>query len=475
MKAVVAGSPRPSVGRLEHRRRPDRRRPHRAAAGRAAQHRLVHDQHPVRGSASAHVDRDGCLWPADARRRDSCIATASATGCRVRASCRFTRTRAARSGSARSKGSPTTATVASCRSHRRRLPCARICCRSSRTRAARCGWRPIAACSPCPAKSSKSLVERPGSVVPQVRTYHIADGLRTSEFSGGNTRTGFRANDGTLWLPSIRGIVRVDPGRIRSNTLPPPVIVESVIADGKALDLTSELRAPPGSTNWEFHYAALSMVAPGARSLPLSARRLRAQAGSTRTRAEPRTTRACRRASMCSASSPATTTASGTRSARRSASSCCRSSTRRPGSRESALGAVLLIGFLTFRLRESQLQRALARAESPGRRAHPGSRTRQGSGRGRDARQSAVPGEHEPRDPHADERRHRHDRAAAGHASSIAEQREYVETIRDSAAMRCCAIINDILDFSKIEAGKLDLERAPLRPARRWSQDVVRC
>ncbi len=41
-----------------------------------------------------------------------------------------------------------------------------------------------------------------------------------------------------------------------------------------------------------------------------------------------------------------------------------------------------------------------------------------------------------------------------------AEQREYVETVRQSGEA-LLEIINDILDFSKIEAGKLDLERQP--------------
>ena len=78
--------------------------------------------------------------------------------------------------------------------------------------------------------------------------------------------------------------------------------------------------------------------------------------------------------------------------------------------------------------------------------------------------QERLPGDDEPRDPHADERGHRHDRAAARHAADD-EQREFAETIRDSGDA-LLTIINDILDFSKIEAGRMDVETHAVRPAR---------
>ena len=73
---------------------------------------------------------------------------------------------------------------------------------------------------------------------------------------------------------------------------------------------------------------------------------------------------------------------------------------------------------------------------------------------------------HEPRDPHADERRARHDRPAARHARSRPSSAS-APTIVHESAEHLLHVINDILDFSKIEAGKLHMEHVAVRAGRR--------
>jgi len=101
-----------------------------------------------------------------------------------------------------------------------------------------------------------------GGAIPTFQRYGHADGLRAVEFDGGNTSPGTRTPDGALWFPSIRGIVRVDPNALHTNTLAPPVLIEATLADGEPVMPAGEIAVPAGTNNWEIQYTALSMRAP---------------------------------------------------------------------------------------------------------------------------------------------------------------------------------------------------------------------
>jgi ligand-binding sensor domain-containing protein/signal transduction histidine kinase/CheY-like chemotaxis protein len=101
-----------------------------------------------------------------------------------------------------------------------------------------------------------------GSTLPAFDAYDAADGLRSAEFDGGNTNPGCRTPDGLLWFPGIRGIVRVSPGHMPANTLPPPVRIEQLAADGTPLTLADGMEIAPGPQQWEFHYTGLSLLVP---------------------------------------------------------------------------------------------------------------------------------------------------------------------------------------------------------------------
>jgi ligand-binding sensor domain-containing protein/signal transduction histidine kinase len=88
-------------------------------------------------------------------------------------------------------------------------------------------------------------------------TYDTADGMKSPECNYGS---GCKTKDGRLWFPTIRGVVVVDPERLRPNPLPPPVMVERVLADGR--DVSASPVVPPGDGRLEFQFTALSHLAP---------------------------------------------------------------------------------------------------------------------------------------------------------------------------------------------------------------------
>src|SRR2546427_203100 len=98
--------------------------------------------------------------------------------------------------------------------------------------------------------------------------------------NGVSKPAGWKGRDGRLWFPTTKGVVVADP-EIKMNDIPPPVVIEEVVADkrriqesgirnqnsnesGKTGDWSgnSHLLIPPGRGELEFHYTALSFSAP---------------------------------------------------------------------------------------------------------------------------------------------------------------------------------------------------------------------
>jgi len=97
-------------------------------------------------------------------------------------------------------------------------------------------------------------------------SYGRAEGMESLECTGGFGPAGLKTRDGKLWFSTVKGLVMIDPATISVNDLPPPVVIEELIADGgppsEISNLKSQIRLGPGVQRVEFRFAALSLVAP---------------------------------------------------------------------------------------------------------------------------------------------------------------------------------------------------------------------
>jgi len=96
--------------------------------------------------------------------------------------------------------------------------------------------------------------------------FGFSDGMKFEECNGGAQPAGWRGRDGRLWFPTGGGLVTIDPRLTFTNTAPPPVLLESVVVDGRALDGIGNGGTPVelkyGFSHLEIHFAGLSMAAP---------------------------------------------------------------------------------------------------------------------------------------------------------------------------------------------------------------------
>ena len=92
--------------------------------------------------------------------------------------------------------------------------------------------------------------------------YGSEHGLTGTIFSGGYDGAIRRTRDGRVWFAMTRGVSVIDPARLKGKAPPPPVHIEEVTVDGRALVPGPRLEAPPGRGELSIRYTGLGFLAP---------------------------------------------------------------------------------------------------------------------------------------------------------------------------------------------------------------------
>jgi PAS domain S-box-containing protein len=101
-----------------------------------------------------------------------------------------------------------------------------------------------------------------GSGKVEFESFGLLDGL-TAQLRGFlASPSAAQTTDGRIWFATTKGVAWINPKRIVRNTVPPPVLIQSVIADGRQYNTSTSLRLPPRITNLQIAYTATSLTIP---------------------------------------------------------------------------------------------------------------------------------------------------------------------------------------------------------------------
>lgn len=90
------------------------------------------------------------------------------------------------------------------------------------------------------------------------------DGLASAVCNSVAKPSAWRGRDGKIWFATAKGLAVVDPRHVQKNVLPPPVMVEDIIADKKIVNPSGaqdQVIIAPGRGELEIHFAGLSFTA----------------------------------------------------------------------------------------------------------------------------------------------------------------------------------------------------------------------
>ncbi|HYL73908.1 MAG TPA: response regulator [Bryobacteraceae bacterium] len=91
--------------------------------------------------------------------------------------------------------------------------------------------------------------------------YGVSDRAEGAGCTAGGQSPALKTSSGSLLFTCMKGVVSVDPSHLPFNRTPPPVNIEQVLLNGLHA-VARNARTPVGKGDVEFHYAALSYLAP---------------------------------------------------------------------------------------------------------------------------------------------------------------------------------------------------------------------
>ena len=109
---------------------------------------------------------------------------------------------------------------------------------------------------------SRSSLDGSMKALPYI-LYGRTEGLRLASNGAMVNPRLTRSRDGRLWVCTQDGVAAIDPSRVSSNPVAPPVVIEQAIADGKALDPASASEAVfRGHVDLQITYTGISLRVP---------------------------------------------------------------------------------------------------------------------------------------------------------------------------------------------------------------------
>ncbi len=107
------------------------------------------------------------------------------------------------------------------------------------------------------------------------KVFGINDGMPAEECSSGSCPTALKTKSGLLCFPTVKGLVVLDPSKPQTNSSPPRVLIEEILANSKPrTPLLQESSLPgdeppaqsvglaAGTRELELHYTGISFAAP---------------------------------------------------------------------------------------------------------------------------------------------------------------------------------------------------------------------